>query len=621
MSSSSEAVSPAPSTRDELREAVERLCRPLLPYYSEGKARLRLGATGSGCPAATAELEGFSRALWGLAPYVAGGGETDLWDVALEGIRHGADPAHPEYWGAAADYDQKLVEMAAFGCALAVAPDRVWAPLSEAERDRLYDWLRQIELRRLHDCNWLLFQVIVGLGFRAVGRPYDRGLMERNLDRIESFALADGWYADGPEGHCDYYTPYAIHFACLMYAALMEREDPERCERFKARASAFARRFAHWFASDGSAVPFGRSLTYRFAQASFWGALVFAGVEPFPTGTLKGLLMRHVRWWLRQPIFHADGTLSIGYAYPNLTMAENYNAPGSPYWALTAFLPLALPAEHPFWLAEEMPLPPLAPMTVDPAPGQIVVRQDERRHIVLFNGGHRSTNDHTHAAAKYEKFAYSNAFGFSVPRGEWGLGQGAFDSMLALSEAGDNLYRAKRRTLERRVLDGGAIYARWRPWPNVEVRTWLIAGAPWHVRVHCIAAERALDVADGGFALGLEGVDGSGPPQLAEDGPRAVASTACGASGVVALYGGGVARLIAPNANTNLLHPRTVIPTVLASLPPGTHWLATAVYGQPEREGCMDAWDGFAPTLDRTDREWIVRRGPEDAEGFRIAIE
>ena len=45
--------------------------------------------------------------------------------------------------------------------------------------------------------------------------------------------------------------------------------------------------------------------------------------------------------------------LSIGYGYPNLFMCESYNSAGSPYWALKAFLPLALPEDHPFWTAEE----------------------------------------------------------------------------------------------------------------------------------------------------------------------------------------------------------------------------------------------------------------------------
>lgn len=37
--------------------------------------------------------------------------------------------------------------------------------------------------------------------------------------------------------------------------------------------------------------------------------------------------MRHFRWWFEKPIMGIDGLLGIGYAYPNLVMTENYNAP------------------------------------------------------------------------------------------------------------------------------------------------------------------------------------------------------------------------------------------------------------------------------------------------------
>src|SRR5207248_7125795 len=131
----------------------------------------------------------------------------------------------------------------------------------------------------------------------------------------------------------------------------------ERAKRIIERARLFAKDFVHYFNAEGTALPFGRSLTYRFAQGAFWGALAFANVEALPWGVIKGLYLRHLRWWMRQPIFTETGLLTIGYTYPNLVMAESYNSSQSPYWALKAFLPLALPEEHPFWQAEETSLP------------------------------------------------------------------------------------------------------------------------------------------------------------------------------------------------------------------------------------------------------------------------
>ncbi len=674
-------------TREDMRLALRELLAPLRPHYSEGGARVRLGegAHGAGYPAGVAELEGFSRALWGLVPLLAGGGEDPLLPVVLRGMANGSDPGHPEYWGKAGDYDQRLVEMAAFGYALALAPEKLWTPLAAEEKRRLAEWLGQIGERSLHDCNWLFFRVLAGLGFRKVGLPYDADGMQRDLDRIEAFALGGGWYADGPGGHSDYYAPFAMHFFGLLYAKLMAEDDPARCGRFKERAAAFARDFVCWFAEDGSALPYGRSLTYRFAQSAFWGALAYADVGVYAPGVVKGIVLRNLRRWLCQPAFNADGTLAVGYAYPNLVMAENYNSPCSPYWALKAFLPLALADDHPFWLADEEPLPDLPSRSVQRAPHLVVCRRRETDHVVAFNCGHGGTNEHTHAAAKYEKFAYSTAFGFSVPRGEWGLAQGAFDSTLALSER-DNLFRVRRLSEETR-LSGNVPYSRWKPWSDVEVRTWLFPGLPWHVRVHRVRTARPLTAAEGGFALpaaadlrtersegapcaaDLRAAKIEGGPFAADlqaaksrEAPCAPASSASatstasgpiappvaialplsialpaspvsaaslasivssassvaanstvsaavrgaaassaaaaatpelsafarcsfGASGIRGLRGYGRAELVFPQANTNVLHPRTVIPTLLADLDPGVHWLVCAVMGEPNGSG------------------------------------
>lgn len=562
-------------TREDLVSALEQLTHPLRPLYSRGGARLAIRSTGAGYPVAIAEMEGFSRVLWGLVPLLMGGGESELWEIVLDGIRHGTDPAHEEYWGEVGDYDQRLVEMAVFGFALAAIPQRIWLPLTQKEQDQLYSWLNQINSHPCYDCNWLFFNVLVNTGFRKIGRPYDAEQLENNLKRMDAFYLGEGWYSDGMNGHSDYYGPFAIHYYSLLYAKLMEQEDPERSRIFKERARLFATEFIGWFAPDGSALPYGRSLAYRFAQSAFWSAFAYAGVEGFSAGVVKGLVLRNLRWWFSQPIFDAGGVLTIGYAYPNLVMAENYNAPGSPYWALKTFLPLALGADHPFWIEEELPLPNIPAVMVQKPAHLVIVREPTSGHVAAFNSGHLYTNEHTHTSAKYEKFVYSTHFGFSVPRSEWGLSQGAFDSMLAISESGDNLYRVRRQNLESKIKDN-VLHSVWKPWANVEVQTWIVAGLPWHIRIHRMETGRPLDAAEGGFSLGQE-------TELVQrmDPLSAEVSSAWGISAVKGLIGYEKAVLVWPNANTNLLHPRTVLPTLTTTLEPGIHWLAAAVYGDP----------------------------------------
>jgi hypothetical protein len=208
-------------------------------------------------------------------------------------------------------------------------------------------------------------------------------------------------------------------------------------------------------------------------------------------------------------------------------------------------------------------------------------------HTAAFNTGHLASNEHTHTSAKYEKFAYSASFGFSVPRAEWGLSQGAFDSMLALSE-GDNIYRVRRKNEETAILDSSVLKSTWRPWRDVLVTTWIVPGLPWHLRVHRVETGRELDAAEGGFALPIDAM-------LAElRGEAAVGGrSGFGVCAIADVAGYGEATLVHAQSNTNLMHPRTAIPTLKAKLAIGVHWLVSAVYGEtgsPEAGFELTGW-------------------------------
>ena len=329
-------------TRADIERALHDLFAPLRPHFSPGGARVRLNAAAATFDRAAADLEGFARPLWGLAPLAAGGGELEDWEVFRRGLANGSDPAHPEYWGTIHGRDQRMVEMAPLGFALRLIPELVWEPLPAAARKNLAAYMRHVAAHDHAPNNWKFFRIFVDLGLRHVGEEFDQQLTDQFLDELEAFYLGEGWYRDGKLRRVDHYVAFAIHFYSLIYAELKVGNDEIR-RRYRERATLFARDFINWFDEDGGTLAFGRSMTYRFACASFWGALAFAGVEALPWGVIKGLYLRHLRWWARRPIADRGGILSVGYGYPNLFMSESYNSAGSPYWAFKAFLPLALP--------------------------------------------------------------------------------------------------------------------------------------------------------------------------------------------------------------------------------------------------------------------------------------
>jgi hypothetical protein len=126
----------------------------------------------------------------------------------------------------------------------------------------------------------------------------------------------------------DYYSSsFAIQFLQLLYAKLAGEDEPARAEEFKKRAQMVALDLVHYYDREGRSIPFGRSVGYRFAMVSFWGALAYAGVElpaPLTWGMVKGIVLRHLRWWQTQgEMWTPSGTLSIGYSYPNMYVSSH----------------------------------------------------------------------------------------------------------------------------------------------------------------------------------------------------------------------------------------------------------------------------------------------------------
>ncbi|PNV61557.1 hypothetical protein C0033_13315 [Clostridium sp. chh4-2] len=593
-------------SRQDLQDLAENMISCAVKQLSPQKAWLNAGESAAKYPHKTAWTEGFLRPLFGLVPLSAGGFKTGLWDEYLEGIKNGTDPNSPEYWGDLDGKEQKVVEMTTLGLALAMVPELVWEPLTEQEKKNLETWLLKINEVPLATNNWLFFYVIVNMGLKKAGAEYSRETMETALDEIEKSYLSDGWYSDGPTLQRDYYIAFAMHFYGLIYAKLMGEEDPVRAKRYKCRAAEFAGDFICWFAKEGDALPYGRSLTYRFAMSAFWSALAYAEVEAYSWGVVKGIVLRNIRWWMKQPIFDRDGLLTIGYRYPNLKMAEFYNAPGSPAWAMKSFLVLALPEDHPFWTAEEEELPELPLLSVQKHPFMIFMRGEGGSHIQALTSGQYARFEPSFMAAKYEKFAYSNVFGFSVPGAEYGLDQGAFDSVLALCESGDNLYRTRRSCREVKVSENG-IYSVWEPWADVAIHTWLVPCGSWHVRVHRIESKRELTGGEGAYAVNCDFYEKQeNGSEMRADERMSKAFFPWGCTGIVNLEGPREGILVAAHPNTNIMYSRTVIPTLEGKIPVGETWLACAVLG--------------AGTAQEAEKEWS--HCPEyrrDGSGFQIS--
>lgn len=551
------------------------------------RAIMQAGAPGTIRPEAHAQhypeqgagMEGFCRLLWGAAPLMAGGATPGQSAFFRDGFTAGTDPDSAHFWGEPVDYDQRWVEHASIATAVLLARDRLFDPLEQRARQNLIAWLGRINRAEVVPNNWRLFRVLANAALRHVGAKPDHGRLAQDLAAIDGYFLGNGWYSDGERGARDYYNPMAFHFYCLLLVRLAPDLLDERAGAFTERAGRFAQDFRHWFADDGSALAYGRSLTYRFAQGAFWGALAFAGVEALPWGEIKGLWARHFRWWCDRPVLSHAHTLTVGYGYPNLVMAENYNGPGAPGWALKFFLPLALPEDHPFWRAEETACHRPA-VSVQPEPAMILRRDSVTGHVVASCGGH-AAEWLSLSGEKYAKFAYSTKAGFCVSHGnDVGL-----DGTLAISDDGVH-WRIRRKGTDIRI-ENETLISRWTPFPDVLVETTLTLeqGEDGVVqsRTHRVVSGRKLWTREGGFALNTTRVRLTGdalqrPPFCTITENSIVLRHGGDVSGIADLSGLRTPVSTVDLPNLNVLHPRVRIPCLAGELEPGASELRCRVW-------------------------------------------
>lgn len=557
-------------TRQDYIESFYKMIQPLESYYNQdipGKLLIGQGTSGTVYSQSTREVEGFLRILWGVGPLLVQNKNEKLTEIILSGLKEGTNPSSKDYWGSPQNYDQLIVEMAALSTTLLLNPE-LWGKLSSTEQDNVFNWLNTVNSRKIPKNNWVFFRILVNVCFKKLGRKYSQEMMDKDFKLIEECYIGNGWYYDGRETQMDYYISFAIHYYSLIYCKFMEDDDVERVLTFKKRAKEFAKSFQYWFDANGEAIPFGRSLTYRFAQSAFWSALVFAGVEALPWGEIRGIIERNMTSWCEHDIFLRDGRLTIGYHYENLVMAEGYNGAGSPYWAFKTFLLLAVDEKHPFWESESLSKKSTEKTYLIPEARMLM--QNSPNQVQSFVSGQLEPNQ-AHIEAKYSKLVYSTVFGFSVSKGNLFYSQGGFDNCLALSED-DSYYRTKFKTESFDVTED-YVKSVWKPWKDVCVTTIVIPMNGWHVRIHDIETRRSLIVREGGFSTPVTDTT------CFENDHGLICESSIGTSILIPIIGFEEVEYTVNEPNTNLFFKYSGHPSSKTKIKTGKHRLISLVGG------------------------------------------
>lgn len=357
-------------------DLLYKMAAPVLSNMAEGNLQknmiVEVSPNWDGRNKGVTYMETFGRLMAGIAPWLSlPDDETDegmkrkqLRDWALKSYRNAVDPESPDYllWRG---HGQALVDAAYIAESFLRGYDALWVPLDDTTKSRYIEEFSQ--LRRVDPpyTNWLLFSsTIEGLLAKA-GAQYDEYRVNSAIRKVEEWYTGDGWYADGPEFAFDYYSSYVFHPMYL--ETLQALKDSKAYTRihysnYYSRALRRAQKYSivleRLISPEGTFPVFGRSIPYR--MATMQPLALMAWYEKLPAGLTNGQVRSALtavmhRMFDDKENFNEGGFLTIGFAGRQPNIADWYTNNGSLYMTSLSFLPLGLPATHPFWTDAQQP--------------------------------------------------------------------------------------------------------------------------------------------------------------------------------------------------------------------------------------------------------------------------
>jgi hypothetical protein len=342
---------------------ARRLARPVLQaacgqgLAAEMPVEMAPGATRD--RRSVSALEALGRLLAGLAPLLeqqVRAPDTDLAPVAAFQtlLADSVAPNTPRRLNFT-EGAQPLVDAAFLAHGILRAPHALWADLPPQVQDHLADALRSTRAIAPHFNNWLLFSAMVEAALFRMGVDWDQMRVDYALRQHQQWYAGDGIYSDGPHLRWDYYNSYVIH---PMLDDILEALSGKNKVWDKMHAAHKQRMDRHavilerMIGADGSFPPIGRSLSYRCG--AFQSLAHLALKDRLPSGLSHGQVRAGLMAVIRRTLegaahYDPKGWLRIGLNGAQPDLGESYISTGSLYLASTAFLPLGLAKEHPFW--------------------------------------------------------------------------------------------------------------------------------------------------------------------------------------------------------------------------------------------------------------------------------
>lgn len=308
----------------------------------------------------TEKLEGFCRTLFVAAPLLREKPNLVLNHIKVaDYYRHNLlnliNPNSPSYIKPRGNGgpSQILVEFGALAISLSVAPEILWDPLTEEQKDALAATMLSYGDGPTIGSNWRFFNVFVLSFFKEKGYKVNEQLMLGYLDKIIEAYRGYGWYNDSPA--YDYYSMWAFQMYGPLWSQLYgNKYYPTYAKKFMDNLSEMAQNYPYTFNEQGQMNMWGRSIAYRFGAVA---PLALTGYLNDPNklnyGWMRRIASSSMLQFLENPSFMEDRVPTLGFYGAFEPAVQVYSCRGSVYWLGKAFMALQLPSDNIFWTAKE----------------------------------------------------------------------------------------------------------------------------------------------------------------------------------------------------------------------------------------------------------------------------
>ncbi len=308
----------------------------------------------------TEKLEGLCRTLFVAAPLLKENPDLKMNGIAVaEYYRHQilnlVNPDNPSFIVPRPENggpSQNLVEFGALAISLFVAPEVIWEPLTQEQKDALAATMLSYGDGPTVPSNWRFFNIFVLSFFKDQGYKVNEDLLVEYLNKSIDQYRGYGWYNDAPA--YDYYSMWAFQLYSVLWSDVFGlKYYPEIAEKLIHNFQDLNYNYPNMFSKDGKMLMYGRSISYRFGSVAPFPFMGKYGGDDVNLGWLRKISSRTILQFLQHPGFLKDSVPTLGFYGAFEPAVQIYSCRGSVYWMGKAFLGLLLPKDDPFWTAVE----------------------------------------------------------------------------------------------------------------------------------------------------------------------------------------------------------------------------------------------------------------------------